>query len=309
MDGPAVLAHPRAAGTRAGEALVVGAIVTYNPGPELASHLAALRGQVAHLVVVDNASADAEAVREACVRADCEFVANPRNLGIAAALNQAAARAEALGADWLATFDHDSLAPAGGVAQLLAVARSHPQAERIGVVAMSHADRGTGRSYHHPSDVLREGEGWRELRTTITSGSLVRVAALRELGGFEERLFIDCVDHALCLGLRRRGWRVVEVPGVLLAHSLGESRVHRILGRSTVATHHGPLRRYYMTRNHLEVFGRNLLFDPVLSGRVLATVAAGMVLVPLLEEQRLAKMGAMLRGVFDFATRRFGPRP
>lgn len=298
MDGQAVLAP-----------VVVGAVVTYNPGPELAAHLAALRGQVAHLVIVDNGSANAGDVQRACAQAGGELVANDSNLGIAAALNQAAARAAALGADWLATFDQDSLVPEGAIAQLLAAARAHPRPERIGIIATTHADRGTGRPYHHRSDVLAEGEGWRELRTTITSGSLVRCTALRQLGGFEERLFIDCVDHALSLGMRRQGWLVAEAPGVAMAHSMGASRVHRVLGRATVATHHSPLRRYYMTRNHLEVFGRNLLFDPVLSVRVLATVAAGMVFVLLLEEQRGAKLRAMLQGVFDFATRRFGPRP
>ncbi|MBC5782795.1 glycosyltransferase family 2 protein [Ramlibacter sp. USB13] len=295
-------------GTPACAPLVVAVVVTFNPGPELHAHLLAIREQVAQAIVVDNGSSQAAAIREVCEATGCEFVGNAANRGLAAALNQGAELALARGATWLATFDQDSLVPAAAVQSLLDAAETHPAPASIAILAVSHADRGTGRAYHHPSDVLQEGARWRELRTTITSGSLVRCATLRQLGLFEERLFIDCIDHEFCLRSRRHGWRVVEVPAVLMPHSLGASRVHNILGRRTVATHHSPLRRYYMTRNQLEVFGRHLLFDPVLCARALATLAAVSVFVLLLEEQRLAKLGAMLQGLADFAARRFGPR-
>lgn len=293
--------------TAAGPA-VAGVVVTYNPGPYLAGHLRALREQIAQVVVVDNGSADLEAVRSACAQAGCRLVRNERNLGIAAALNQGAAAALEAGADWLAMFDQDSLPPAGAVDALLQVVRQHPRGDRIGVVAMTHSDRGTGRPYHAPSDVLEETAQWRVLRSTITSGSLARCEVLRQLGGFEERLFIDVVDHEFCLRIRRHGWLVVEAPQVVMSHSLGASRVHRVLGRDTVLTHHSPLRRYYMTRNQLEICTRYLMFDPLWCSRVLATLASGTVAMLLVEDQRFAKLGAVLRACRDFALRRFGPR-
>jgi rhamnosyltransferase len=285
----------------------VGVVVTYNPGPYLAGHLRALREQIAQVVVVDNGSSDVEAVRRACGETGCRLVRNDRNLGIAAALNQGAAAALEAGAEWLAMFDQDSLPPPGAVDALLQLARAHPRSERIGVIAMTHSDRGTGRPYHAPSDVLEEGPGWRVLRTTITSGSLARCAVLRELGGFEERLFIDFVDHEFCLRLRRHGWLVVEAPDVVMTHSMGASREHRFLGRRMVLTHHGAWRRYFMTRNQLEIYSRNLLFDPVWSARGLATLAVGTVAMLLVEEQAPAKLRAVLRACRDFALRRFGP--
>jgi rhamnosyltransferase len=287
---------------------VLGVVVTFNPGPQLASSLSALRGQVAQVVVVDNGSSDGELVRRACSEAGCELIRNERNLGIAAALNQGAAVAMAAGAEWLAMFDQDSRPPAGAVDALLQVWREHPRAGRVGVIAMSHCDRGTGRPYHARSDVLEENGRWRILRTTITSGSLARCDVLRELGGFEERLFIDCVDHEFCLRIRRHGWLVVEAPQVVMTHSLGASRVHRILGRRTTLTHHSPLRRYYMTRNQLEIYRRNLVFDPVWSLRGLATLASDTFSMLLVEEETGAKLRAVLGACRDFALRRFGPR-
>lgn len=294
-------------GARTGPA-VVGVVVTHNPDRDLASRLSALCRQMAHVVVVDNGSSDIDWVRRSCGEAGCHLIRNEGNLGIAAALNQGAAVALEAGAEWLAMFDQDSLPPAGAVDALLQVAREHPRPERIGVIAMTHSDRGTGRSYHAPSDILEETGRWRTLRTTITSGSLARCQVLRELGGFEERLFIDCVDHEFCLRIRRHGWLVVEAPGVVMTHSMGASRVHRVLGRRTVLTHHSPWRRYYMTRNQLEIYRRNLVFDPVWSLRGLATLASDTFAMLLVEEQPAAKLRAVLRACRDFALRRFGPR-
>lgn len=297
-----------AGGGVAARTRVLAAVVTYNPGAYLAFHLAALRRQVDQVVVVDNGSADLDAVRRACEASGCRLVANPRNLGIATALNQAADEARSAQVEWLATFDQDSLLPDGAIEAMLALADSHPRRQRVGMVAMTHKDRGTGKAYHAASDVLDETATWRLLRSTITSGSMVRCDVLGDCGGFEDRLFIDFVDHEFCLRIRRRGWLVVEAVGVVMSHSLGASRVHRLLWRRIVLTHHSPLRRYYITRNALEVYRRNLLFDPLWAGKGLLLLATGSAALLLFEEERVAKLGAMVRGVFDVATRRFGPR-
>lgn len=303
MDAEAL---PTAERTGAAPA-VVGVVVTYNPDATLARNLAALREQVVEVVVVDNGTSDFEAVRRACGETGCRLIRNERNLGIAAALNQGYAAAAQAGAEWLAMFDQDSLPPGGGVAALLRLADAHPHGERIGVLAMTHEDRGTGRAYHAPSDVLEEGPGWRLLRTTITSGSLARCETLRRLGGFEERLFIDFVDHEFCLRIRRHDWLVVEAPDVVMTHSMGASRVHRFLGRRMVLTHHSAWRRYFMTRNQLEIYRRNLLFEPLWCARGFATLALGTMVMLAVEDQAPAKLRAVLRACRDFALRRFGP--
>jgi rhamnosyltransferase len=287
--------------------LVVGVVVTYNPGPYLAAHLAQLREQMEHVVVVDNGSSNLDLVRAACMRSKCRLIPNERNLGIAAALNQGAREALALNAAWLAMFDQDSLLPAGAIKDMLAVSGEHPERDRIGIVSMTHRDRGTGNAYHAPSDVLAESDTWRILRSTITSGSLVRCAVIRALGAFEEALFIDFVDHEYCLRIRRHGWLVIEARRTVMTHSIGASRVHRVLGRPVVLTHHNPVRRYYITRNQLEIYCRNLFFDPRWAIRGLSGLAMNSVMVLLCEEQAASKSFAMLRACADFLRRRFGP--
>jgi rhamnosyltransferase len=286
---------------------VLGVVVTYNPGPDLRQNLAALRSQVDDLLVVDNGSSDQAAVHRTVAETGGRLVANERNLGIAAALNQALDVAVQEGFDWIATFDQDSLCEPGAVPRLLALEQRHPHRERIGVLAMAHRDRALQRDYHHRVDILQEDQHWRTLRTAITAGSLARVRVLESAGGFDGPLFIDSVDQELCLRLRRRGWLIVEARQVVLVHSIGAAAVHRFLGVPVVCTHHSPVRRYYQVRNMLELARRFAFFDPAWTFKSLFQLAQSAVAVALFEEQRGAKLQAMARGVIDFLRRRFGP--
>lgn len=287
---------------------VLATVVTYNPDDALGIHLAALRSQIARVVVVDNGSRNVADVRAAAASTGCEVIANAVNRGIAAALNQGRELALSAGVPWLATFDQDSLLPPHAISTLLAQLASHPSPDRVGVLAPAHCDRATHADYHHPLDILEETPQWRLLRSTITSGSLIRREALVQLGGFEERLFIDSVDHEFCLRLRRHGWLVAEDRRVVMPHSIGASTEHRLLGVRLVCTHHAPVRRYYITRNLLEVCFRYALVDPVWCGKGLLQWIAGSMAVLLFEQQKAEKVGAMAQGVRDFILRRFGAR-
>src|SRR5688500_12021772 len=81
-------------------------VVTFHPGPDVAANLAAIRGQVDRLLIVDNGSTSAAlAALEAFARAPgVTLVRNGVNRGIAAALNQALAWSAAHEGAWLATF-------------------------------------------------------------------------------------------------------------------------------------------------------------------------------------------------------------
>jgi rhamnosyltransferase len=289
-----------------GVAGVLCTVVTYDPAPALPAHLRALRSQCGKLVVVDNGSANVQWVAEVAAQCGCDLVRNNSNLGIASALNVGARIALDQGFDWLGTFDQDSLCPSGAIEGLLALEQAHPRGSQIGVLSMEQRDRVLQRGYHHRLDILEETVHWRRLRTTITSGSLLRVAALRQSGAFDDALFIDMVDHELCLRLRRHGWLVVEARDVVMAHSIGDASVHRLLWLPVVCTNHSATRRYYRVRNQLEVSRRNLWFDPVWAVKGVFQLFAPAVAVLLFEQQRGAKLAAMVRGAADFVLRRFG---
>ncbi|MEO8114717.1 MAG: glycosyltransferase, partial [Phenylobacterium sp.] len=107
-------------------------VVTYESGDMLAECLQALRRQTFsdfEVVLVDNASSDGAA--RAAAEADPSIIAIPNamNLGFAAAVNQAAARARGR---WLALINPDAFADPDWLGQLMGAAHRHPQVHAFG---------------------------------------------------------------------------------------------------------------------------------------------------------------------------------
>ncbi len=77
----------------------------------------------------------------------------------------------------------------------------------------------------------------------MTSGSVISVRKALEIGGFDERLFIDEVDHEICYRAVGAGFSLFQSSDVFLSHQLGNPIVwHTIFG--TVRTlNHSPFRR------------------------------------------------------------------
>jgi rhamnosyltransferase len=287
---------------------VLAVVVTYNPGIDLARNLHTLCGQGVTVVVIDNGSLNQPYSRQVALDEGCRFIGNAVNLGIAAALNQAGHLALEEGFEWLAMFDQDSQLSPLAIEGLLGFYESYAQRDQIALLAMSHRDRVMDRDYHMAGDIIEETPIWRAVKTTITSGSMVRMSLFQILGFFDERLFIDSVDHDYCMRCRRAGFVVVESRSHVLEHSLGNSAMHNFLWRRVAITHHSSVRRYYLTRNQLEVCFRYLFFDFRWASRGLFNLVITSVLAITYETDRLLKIAAIFNGTIDFLLRRFGPR-
>jgi rhamnosyltransferase len=98
-----------------------------------------------------------------------------------------------------------------------------------------------------------ESENPLPIDSSISSGSLYRVAALQEIGGFREEYFIDFVDHECHLRLRRAGWSIWWDRESTLYHKLGKLQK---MTKEGLWIEHAPFRYYYMARNMTEGYWR-----------------------------------------------------
>jgi hypothetical protein len=71
---------------------------------------------------------------------------------------------------------------------------------------------------------------------------------------------------------------------------------------------HAPTRRYYITRNSLELSARYAAFDWLWSLRNAIHLVDANLSALAFEDRRGAKAKAMIQGAWHFAIRRFGPR-
>ncbi len=187
------------------------AVVVYESGPTLAECLAALRAQTFadyELILVDNASSDH--VAQAAARADPAIllIENAENLGFAAAVNQAAARARG---EWLVLLNPDAYPQTDWLERLMAASDANPAVRSFTSRQLMAADPskldGLGDvmsiagypfrgGYTHPNPGVLE-PGW--VFSACGGAMMINRALFQRLGGFDERLF--CIARTSTLAI------------------------------------------------------------------------------------------------------------
>jgi GT2 family glycosyltransferase len=81
---------------------------------------------------------------------------------------------------------------------------------------------------------------------------------MTSIAGFSESLGMDAIDAEACLRLRENGYQVTALHALEIVHAIGDTRVHRILGRDVHVTHHSRERLNAMVANRLRLFPREL---------------------------------------------------
>jgi len=243
---------------------VIAVVPTFAPDSGVVERLQALREQVDAVIVVDDGSpVRASAVLDSIDAAGFSLIRTGVNAGIASALNTGTRLALERGAAFVLTLDQDTLLPVGYVGACLHAFSIAKPETKVGVVC---ADRINGEP-SIPGAYTPEGLGI--VREAIQSGFLIRRECLEQCGLFDARLFIDDVDTEFCLRIARYGWVTVVGPGTDISHSLGEQALLRPFGRQQYVDgeparyqYHKPFRRYFITRNNIDLYLRYLRSSP-----------------------------------------------
>lgn len=209
-------------------------MVNYNGGAHLAKCLEALRRQsmrAFEAIVVDNGSGDGSL--EAALPADDPRFSALRfsaNLGFAAGNNRGA---EGVTAEWIATLNPDAFPEENWLAELLAEAVAHPEADMIGSTQLLYLEGSEDLRFDGAGDNLSIfGLAWRggfkkpatrpfpagESFAPCAAGALYRTAAFQAAGGFDERFFCYLEDVDLAFRIRLLGGRCYQSGNAVLWH-------------------------------------------------------------------------------------------
>lgn len=194
------------------------------------------------VLVVDNASSDGSPAMLRAAFPEVRVLAQQTNLGFGAANNLAAASATG---EALLLLNADAWLEPGALERLAARLDGE---ERLGLVAprLLYPDGGRQFCWSPERGVLGEvlqrlrnpweaqpwAHGWLARAFARLAGYpwytaacvLVRTAAFRAVGGFDESFFMYFEDVDLCLRLRRAGWRLAEEPAAVVRHAGGFAR-------------------------------------------------------------------------------------
>jgi rhamnosyltransferase len=280
---------------------------TYHPDNGFVDRLRPLLNQVDCVIIVDNASEYQEVARldELADGTRIRLIRNHENVGVAAALNQGIAMAIEANYAWALTMDQDSEAEPTLFDIYRSAWKAFEQKGRIGAIGALYRAPGERISQVEPPTALHD-QPYEVVEAVITSGCLIRVPVFQALGGFNEALFIDCVDHEYCLRLRRNDHSVLKTTICGLRHYEGQPTRIKFLWNRPRVTNHSPLRRYYMTRNRLWLTKAYFRQEPIWLFRFMVITVKETLRLILFENQRVLKIYATLLGCAHFVTGKMG---
>ncbi len=207
--------------------------------------------------MIDNASTNFFEIESQICGIDSTSLAvqrNVENVGLAEGQNLGIAEARRRNASHVIFFDQDSVPEAGFKQALLSTEEAlMMRGRRFSAVGPATYDPTTLQYYpitkyvgpfirrHYP-----QGSEPVEATFLMSSGSLIRMHVLNEVGAMRAELFIDYIDVEWCLRARSLGYRCFVASAARMSHRIGDARI-RFLGRTISA--HSSLRRYYLIRN------------------------------------------------------------
>ena len=232
-------------------------VVTYNSQEllkELAETLNSLT-PVCRAVISDNGSSDGtpEAVRRLVPGA--EVIENPMNGGFGYGNNRALERVET---PYVLFLNSDASLDAEGVKKLVQHLEKQPEAAGVQPLirlwgwplvtlsagsSMNRYGRGWDFDFMHFQP--RPKRGLAPVPCITAAVSLFRTDTLKEIGGFDERIFMYFEDVDLCLRMRNAGYRFFAAGDVTAYHMTGASSSRSRAGRWELIS------SAYITRKYL----------------------------------------------------------
>ena len=185
-------------------------IIAYNPEIErITDNVRAVAGQVGRVVVYDNCSRNREDVAGLEGIEKCSVVFNDVNSGLPVSLNAGCRLAMESGARYALLLDQDSIVSDGMVASLLCCMQPG-----VGIASPQIVDRNKREGFA-PSEAVVP------IKRVITSGALVSLEAWENVGGFDERIFVDWADYEFCANMREHGYEIVRDNRAMILHEMG----------------------------------------------------------------------------------------
>ena len=227
-------------------------VVTWQPAlDDLLALLDQLTAQACAVLVIDNGSANAGQLADAtAARSSVTLVRWPDNRGLAAAMNAGLQLARDRGFVRAFLFDQDSTLTDGFCAGMQA---AWEHAETVSARPVAAVGPRLFRLRHRSDQPVPDAPGLYQADFLISSGCLLSLAAVDQVGAMKESYFIDNIDLEWCFRARARGYALFGSDAATLLHAIGEPSAN-LLVRAGWMVQHSPLRSYYSTRNRLHLY-------------------------------------------------------
>lgn len=226
---------------------IAACVILYHPKEEDLQNILTYLPKVDRLYVYDNTENKSASTFFEENSAKVIYYSDLENKGLSIRLNQACNQAISDGYDFLLTMDQDSSFAENNLEQYLNDIENYSNKEKVGIFGLGYSPKN---KIVEAKNIVTE-----EVHSLITSGSVVNLMNFHKIGGFDENLFIDCVDFDYCFSTLKNGFKCINFKNNYFIHSVG-IKVKKSSFKSFFLIKkekhlHSPLRIYYMIRNIL----------------------------------------------------------
>ncbi len=279
---------------------IAGVVILYHPDiQQLSDNILTYFKGLKQLYVYDNSETKTIGIEEALFKLDpsIQYHYFNTNEGIAKRLNQAIEQALVDQYDFLLTMDQDSSFEVGDFDKYKLAIHS------------SSLDNVAQFGVNCQPDFTFPKEQPEEALTLITSGSVLNLSSIKNIGLFNEDLFIDFVDAEFSYRVIQNGYKNVMFSNILLNHALGKLVEGRSLVnfKKTLRIIHAPIRVYYIVRNGLYLLFKSRGLTSVMKKDVIRCIK--IIKNDLIYNPQLFSVYKNLfAGIYAFITNRMGKK-
>lgn len=289
---------------------VISIIVLYNPSLVLLKRLyMSLYKQVNSIIFIDNSEnisikKDVKKWLNESFSININYIDLYKNYGIAYAQNRGIEFAKRLGARFVLLLDQDSALPRNMVSDVMMVYKNLvSDGHKVATVGPSFLDEKTNelakiirhRNLRVHKSIPNQLQSFEIADYVISSGSLIPVEVLNEVGDMNEKLFIDWVDIEWGMRAKLHGYASYVTPKVIMRHSIGDEYIN--FGNKNINLH-TDFRNYFIVRNsiYLSLYSKlPLNFKLIQLGKVPLYI----LFYSYHSKRRLYSLGLLIKAVTD----------
>jgi len=242
-------------------------VITYNPDITALLKLVSQLNKETDFLVIDNGSDEIGGLTASIMvyKRCIDLIRLSENEGLAKALNRGINLARSKNYEYVFLFDQDSSLCDLFITRMV---DAHIEASRFskkGIAAIGPRIINPQTMRQTPFKLFSKIL-WRSDRSfarqekhfiadfLITSGSLLTLKCISDVGGMKESYFIDNVDLEWCFRAKSLGFDLVGTDAAVLYHAIGE-RSSNPLVKAGLFAQHNPSRTYYSSRNRIHLYG------------------------------------------------------
>lgn len=145
---------------------------------------------------------------------------------------------------------------------------------------------------------IRENNPATKRECLITSGSLIYVGVLNELGGYNEKLEIDGIDTELCLRANLKGISSYQVENCNLKQRFGKTEIRHLFGKEFLLSSYSTKRLESILKSHIYLMRKyNNMSKDVKKHIIRHYVIERIRDIVLFEDDKFIKITYMLKGI------------